>query len=88
MNVWMRRAARRQGDQVGRIFAFWVIVFFGQFLRIIEGAKVVGLLLFHGQRYVLHKFALAAWCSGHHIRLRNKKTRVRIPPGYRVFRKT
>jgi hypothetical protein len=27
-------------------------------------------------------------CSGHCIRLRNKKTLVRIPPGYKVFRET
>jgi hypothetical protein len=30
--------------------------------------------------------ALAAWRTAHLIRLRNKKTRVRIPPGYKVFR--
>jgi hypothetical protein len=28
--------------------------------------------------------AMAAWCSGRRIRLRNR-TRVRIPPGYKVF---
>jgi hypothetical protein len=32
--------------------------------------------------------ALAAWRRGHHIRLRNKKTRVRIRPGYKIFRET
>jgi hypothetical protein len=32
--------------------------------------------------------ALAAWRSGHHIRLRNKKTRVRIPPGYKDVKVT
>jgi hypothetical protein len=30
----------------------------------------------------------AAWRSGHRIRLRNKKTRVRIPPGYKFLRET
>jgi hypothetical protein len=33
-------------------------------------------------------WALAAWRSGHCIRLKNEKTRVRIPPGYKVFRET
>jgi hypothetical protein len=32
--------------------------------------------------------ALAAWRSGHHIRLRNMKTQVRIPAGYNVLRET
>jgi hypothetical protein len=33
-------------------------------------------------------FALAARRGEHRICLRNKKTRVRIPPGYKVFRET
>jgi hypothetical protein len=32
--------------------------------------------------------SMAAWRSGHRIRLRNNKARVRIPPGYKVFRET
>jgi hypothetical protein len=30
----------------------------------------------------------AAWRSGHRVRLRNTKTRVRIPSGHKVFRET
>jgi hypothetical protein len=30
-------------------------------------------------------WALAVWRSGHCICLRNKKTRIRTPPGYKVF---
>jgi hypothetical protein len=29
--------------------------------------------------------ALAAWYSGHRIRLQNRRSRVRIPPGCKVF---
>jgi hypothetical protein len=32
--------------------------------------------------------ALAAWRSGHRIRLRNEKTLVQIPPGYKVLGET
>jgi hypothetical protein len=32
--------------------------------------------------------AQAAWRNGHRIRLRNEKTRVQIPPGFKVFRET
>jgi hypothetical protein len=38
--------------------------------------------------YKFFVVAPAAWRSGHHIRHRNEKTRVRIPPGYKVFRET
>jgi hypothetical protein len=39
--------AAAQGDQIGRIFAFWVLVFFCQFfLKITEVAQKVGLLFF------------------------------------------
>jgi hypothetical protein len=31
---------------------------------------------------------LAAWQSGHRVRLRNEKTRVRIPLGHKVLRET
>jgi hypothetical protein len=37
---------------------------------------------------IMYLFALAAWRSGHRIHLSDKKTRVRISPGYKVFRKT
>jgi hypothetical protein len=30
--------------------------------------------------------ALAAWLSGHRVRLQNRRSRVRIPPGCKVFR--
>jgi hypothetical protein len=32
--------------------------------------------------------ALAAWRSGHRIRLRNEKAQVQIPARYKVFRET
>jgi hypothetical protein len=31
-------------------------------------------------------FALAAWHSDHHVHLQNRRSRVRIPPGCKVFR--
>jgi hypothetical protein len=31
-----------QGDQIGRIFAYWVIIFFGRFLKISEVAQIYG----------------------------------------------
>jgi hypothetical protein len=33
-----------QGDQIGRIFAYWAVVFIGQFFTIIKVAKICGLL--------------------------------------------
>jgi hypothetical protein len=29
--------------------------------------------------------ALSAWHSGHRVRLQNRRSRVWIPPGYKVF---
>jgi hypothetical protein len=42
----------------------------------------------YSTKFVHRYSALAAWRSGHRIRLWNKKTRVRIPPGYNVFRES
>jgi hypothetical protein len=42
-----------QGDQIGRIFAHWAIVFFGQLLKITEVAQIFDALLFKGERYKL-----------------------------------
>jgi hypothetical protein len=33
-----------------------------------------------------YRFALVAWHSGHYIRLQNRISSVRIPPGYKVFK--
>jgi hypothetical protein len=33
---------QEQGDQIGRIFAHWVIVHFGQFFEITEVAQIFG----------------------------------------------
>jgi hypothetical protein len=33
-----------QGDQIGRIFAFWAVVYFGQFFLIGKKRKLFGLL--------------------------------------------
>jgi hypothetical protein len=42
-----------------------------------------------GELFVKRKAACpGGMAHGHRIRLRNKQTRVRIPPGYKVFRET
>jgi hypothetical protein len=38
----------------------------------------------NGKKIFLH--ALAVWHSGHRVRLQNRRSRVRIPPGCKVFR--
>jgi hypothetical protein len=38
--------ADHQGDPIGRIFAYWAVVFFGQFLKITKGAQILGLIIF------------------------------------------
>jgi hypothetical protein len=39
--------ARHQGDQIGRIFACWEVVYFGRlFLKITEMAQIIGQLLY------------------------------------------
>jgi hypothetical protein len=38
-------AWRQQGDQIGRIFAFWAVVNFLHFLKISEEPRIFGLLL-------------------------------------------
>jgi hypothetical protein len=37
---------REQGDQIGRIFAHWVILYYGQFFQLQKAAHIFGLLLF------------------------------------------
>jgi hypothetical protein len=44
---------RQQGDQIGRNFAFWVIVFIVHFLNVAEVAHFGGLPFFHGKSYVM-----------------------------------
>jgi hypothetical protein len=39
------------GDQIGRIFTYWAIVYFGQFFR--DEAEMFWLLFFHGKSCVL-----------------------------------
>jgi hypothetical protein len=39
-------------------------------------------------KYVCNIFALAAWRSGHRIRLRKKRIRVRFQPWYNIFSET
>jgi hypothetical protein len=43
---------RDQGDQVGRIFAYWAIVYFGQFLENHRSSPNSWLICFHGIKYV------------------------------------
>jgi hypothetical protein len=38
----VRRVNNQQGDQIGRIFARWAIVYFGLFLKVTEVAKHFG----------------------------------------------
>jgi hypothetical protein len=52
-NSWQAVDAYRQGDQIGRIFAYWVIVFFRQLLKITEVVKIFGFISFQGKSYVL-----------------------------------
>jgi hypothetical protein len=41
----------KQGDQIGRIFAFWVIVYFGQFLENNKRSPNDWTTFSHGKRY-------------------------------------
>jgi hypothetical protein len=36
----------KQGDKIRRIFAHWVVVYLGSFLKIIELARILGLCTF------------------------------------------
>jgi hypothetical protein len=40
-NVFLMFIVHRQGDQIGRIFAQWAIIYFGQFLKITEVAHIL-----------------------------------------------
>jgi hypothetical protein len=51
-----RHRSRKQGDQIGRIFAYWVTVYFGTFLQITQIAQNVGLLISKAKVYVLFLF--------------------------------
>jgi hypothetical protein len=42
-----------QGDQIGRIFAYLAVAYFGQFCNIIKVSKIVGPLFFHSASYGL-----------------------------------
>jgi hypothetical protein len=58
-----RELTPNQGDQIGRIFAYWTIVYFGQLLKMTEVSLFLGLLLNSGKRHValiLTKMGLAA----------------------------
>jgi hypothetical protein len=89
---------RRQGERRDFFsFLFFIFHFFFHFyvcrVRNLSTSKYIDTLLlivweyFHNSQSCLWP-ALAAWRSGHRIRLRNKKTRVWILPGYKVFRET
>jgi hypothetical protein len=49
----------KQGDQIGRIFAGWAIVFFVQLFKNNRSSPHFLATLFHGENHAL--FALAAW---------------------------
>jgi hypothetical protein len=48
-----RVSSLSQGDQIGRIFANWSIVFFGQIFKITEEAKISDLLISSVKSYLL-----------------------------------
>jgi hypothetical protein len=61
-----------QGDQIGRIFAKWDIIFFGQFSKLTETAQIFGLLLFSEKNVYLfwQKMGTAAfWAIFSHSNL-------------------
>jgi hypothetical protein len=51
-NTGKKPAAGKQGDQIGRIFAHWVIIYFGQFIENYSNIPHYG-YFFHGEGYVL-----------------------------------
>jgi hypothetical protein len=53
LTVLFKKPAHIQGDQIGRIFAYWAIVYFGRVLKITEVAQNLGATCFHGTSYAL-----------------------------------
>jgi hypothetical protein len=51
-NNGKKPAAGKQGDQIGRIFAHWVIIYFGQFIENYSNIPHYG-YFFHGEGFVL-----------------------------------
>jgi hypothetical protein len=46
MPARIKSEACKQGDQIGRIFAFWAVVILGSFLKITEVAQIFGYFLY------------------------------------------
>jgi hypothetical protein len=44
INYWLPRVI--QGDQIGRILAYWAIIYFGRFFKTTEGAQTFVQLFF------------------------------------------
>jgi hypothetical protein len=44
----------KQGDQIGRIFAYWAIALFGQFFENFRWSTTIWAALFHGKSFVLN----------------------------------
>jgi hypothetical protein len=51
-NDHARRGLSKQGDQIGQIFAQWVTVYFGQFMKITALVQIFGHLFAMGK--VMH----------------------------------
>jgi hypothetical protein len=53
VSLVQRKEDVEQGDQIGRIFALWAIVFFGQFFENFISSPNFWVTVFHGKSYVL-----------------------------------
>jgi hypothetical protein len=75
-----------QGDRIGRISAHWNLVYYGKFFENYTSRQNFRTNFFRGENYALIAL-VAVWHSGHRVRLlQNRRSRVRIPPGCKVFR--
>jgi hypothetical protein len=78
----LRSRGRQQGDQIGRIFAGWAIVFFGQFFsKIMKAAQSFGPFFPHFRLYIrfgkkrlglhfgrfFHKLIWSPWSTDNHF---------------------
>jgi hypothetical protein len=55
--------SRKQDDRIGRIFAYWAIAFFGQFLKTAEGALTFLATFFQSKNYVSNLTRKIVWAT-------------------------
>jgi hypothetical protein len=55
--------AERQGDQIGRIFAFWAVATLGSFFNISEIAQIFWATVFHRASYELILTRATFWAT-------------------------